>query len=152
MRDVAGDAGVDAALVSRYFGSKDDLFAAALDTCGDCGTVDGPREGFGERLAHDLVYGDVEEDDLTGLLIMLRSIGSVRAGQLVRDFVQTRFNGPLAEWIGGPDAPVRCALVSSLMLGVAVNRDLGGCAALTDAQKADLHRRLAAALHAFVED
>ena len=33
MRDIARDVGVDAALVSRYFGSKEDLFTAVLDSC-----------------------------------------------------------------------------------------------------------------------
>ena len=32
MRDIAREVGVDAALVSRYFGSKEDLFTAALDS------------------------------------------------------------------------------------------------------------------------
>lgn len=151
MRDVARDVGVDAALVSRYFGSKDELFVAALDSCGECPAAGGPRETFGDRLAQDLVYGE-EDEDLTWLLIMLRSVGSVRAGELVRDFVQHRFSGPLTAWIGGPDAAVRCALVSSMMLGVGVNRDLGGCVTLDDTQKAALHRRLSTALQAFIDD
>ena len=33
MRDVARDVGVDAALISRYFGSKEDLFVAVLESC-----------------------------------------------------------------------------------------------------------------------
>ena len=34
LRDIASAAGVDAALISRYFGSKDDLFAEVLGCTG----------------------------------------------------------------------------------------------------------------------
>jgi AcrR family transcriptional regulator len=33
MRDIARDVGVDPALISRYFGSKEELFRAVLDDC-----------------------------------------------------------------------------------------------------------------------
>ena len=50
MRDIARDVGVDAALISRYFGSKDDLFLAALDSCGDGSANDGsPSSGLPRR-------------------------------------------------------------------------------------------------------
>ena len=56
VRDVAGDAGVDASLISRYFGSKEDLFAAALDSCqAGADLFDGPRETFGRRMADQIV-------------------------------------------------------------------------------------------------
>ncbi len=151
-RDIARDAGVDAALVNRYFGGKDELFLEALDACGDCPAIDGPRATAGARMAHELVQGGRDHGGMMGLLIMLRSVGSARAGDLVRDFVRHRFSGPLTEWIGGPDAAVRCALVGSMMMGVAMNRDLGGCADMDDDVKAALEDRLARALQAFIDD
>ena len=55
MRDIARDVGVDAALISRYFGSKDDLFLAALDSCGDGSTLmSGEKSEFGARVANEL--------------------------------------------------------------------------------------------------
>src|SRR5689334_11743536 len=45
VRSVAADAGVDAALVHHYFGSKDDLFVAALELPVD------PRERLAEVVA-----------------------------------------------------------------------------------------------------
>lgn len=152
VRDIARDAGVDAALVSRYFGGKDELFLEALDACGDCPAVDGPRDTAGARMAHELVHGGADAGDMTGLQIMLRSVGSARASELIRDFVRHRFSGPLTTWIGGPDAAVRCALVGSMMMGVAMNRDLGGCADLSADCKAALEARLAKALQAFIDD
>ena len=52
---MAGDAGVDAALVHHYFGSKDDLFLAALELPVDprqilLPAVAGGLDGAGERI------------------------------------------------------------------------------------------------------
>ena len=57
MRDIAGDVGVDAALVSRYFGSKEDLFASVLDSCSNGNELmEGPRAEFGRRVAHEVIF------------------------------------------------------------------------------------------------
>ncbi len=48
MRDVARDVGVDAALVSRYFGGKEDLFIEVLDSCKNKrNLMDGDRSSCG---------------------------------------------------------------------------------------------------------
>ena len=49
VRDIAADAGVDAALVSRYFGGKEELFNEVL-SCSPSPEhlFEGGREGFGE--------------------------------------------------------------------------------------------------------
>src|SRR5512140_313481 len=65
IRGVAAEAGVDAALVHHYFGTKDDLFVAALELPVDPrqaiapALVDGP-DGAGERLLRVFlgVWGD----------------------------------------------------------------------------------------------
>ena len=60
MRAVAADAGVDAALVHHYFGTKDDLFVAALELPVDIRAkvapviAEGP-DGAGERLVRTLL-------------------------------------------------------------------------------------------------
>src|SRR6478736_4707021 len=55
IRSAATDAGVDAALVHHYFGTKDDLFVAAMELPIDprpviAGVVAGGPDGAGERL------------------------------------------------------------------------------------------------------
>ena len=55
VRAIAADAGVDPALVHHYFGTKDDLFVAALELPVDprvvlAPVVEGGVEGAGERL------------------------------------------------------------------------------------------------------
>ncbi|WP_292038036.1 TetR/AcrR family transcriptional regulator [Brevundimonas sp. UBA4553] len=160
MRDVARDVGVDAALISRYFGSKEDLFVAVLDSCKNGrDLMDGPREDFGERLSREIVYGEVMpcQDDgagakMRGLLILLRSVGSAKAMDVMQRTSNNRFFDPLAAWIGGPDAPVRARLAAGLIMGMAIGRELSdGYASLDETQKAELARRMAVALQSLID-
>ena len=62
IRAVASDAGVDPALVHHYFGTKDDLFVAALELPIDPRSVIGPAlsggiDGAAERFAHRVPRG-----------------------------------------------------------------------------------------------
>jgi len=161
MRDVARDVGVDAALISRYFGSKEDLFVAVLDSCKNGrDLMDGPREDFGDRLAREIVYGDLtpcEADGdgarMRGLLILLRSVGSAKAMDVMQRTSNNRFFDPLAAWIGGPDAPVRARLAAGLIMGMAIGRELSdGYASLDETQKAELARRMSAALQGLIDN
>ena len=108
MRDIAGDVGVDAALVSRYFGSKEDLFLKVLEHCGDApDLMDGDRATFGDRVAREAIFGSEHDGQLEHLLVLLRSIGSAKASELVRRTADESFFSPFQAWIGGHDAPVR---------------------------------------------
>ena len=127
MRDIARDVGVDAALISRYFGSKDELFLAALDSCGDGSQLmQGDKADFGRRVSHEIVYEPKKAEKLKAMSIMLRSIGSARAAEMVQNTCAARFFGPLEEWIGGKDAVVRARVLAGLLMGRSVSRELGG--------------------------
>ena len=127
MRDIAGDVGVDAALVSRYFGSKEDLFTAVLDSCENgAELMEGDRSTFGERIAHEAIYEAKSESKLKGLLVLLRSVGSTKAMELVQKTGNERFFNPFAEWVGGPDAAVRARLAAAFVMGMAVSREITG--------------------------
>lgn len=161
MRDVARDVGVDAALISRYFGSKEDLFVAVLDSCKNGrDLMDGPREDFGDRMAREIIYDEVMpcQDDgagakMRGLLILLRSVGSAKAMDVMQRTSNSRFFDPLAAWIGGPDAPVRARLAAGLIMGMAIGRELSdGYASLDETQKAEMARRLAVALQGLIDN
>ncbi len=126
MRDVAGDVGVDAALISRYFGSKEDLFLAVLDGCGkESDLMDGDRADFGRRMAHDLVYGKSSEGKMGWLLIMLRSASSPKAAAILKQS-SDNFHAPFTEWVGGENARVRVRLLTGVMMGLGVSRDITG--------------------------
>ena len=157
MRDVARDVGVDAALVSRYFGGKEDLFLEVLDSCKNKRSlIEGERSSFGERVAREIIAGPCEEDTdgngFSGLLILLRSIGWTKAMDVVQRTANNRFFDPLTQWIGGEDAAVRARLASGLIMGMAIGRELSdGFSALTDEQRDRLRDRMAKALQGLID-
>jgi AcrR family transcriptional regulator len=153
MRDVAGDAGCDPALVSRYFGSKEDLFRAVLTACGDGGAclMEVPREQFGAHYARQLVFDNCDCDDMEIVLIMLRASGSAKAAEMVRLATVEEFIMPFAQWLGGEEAQARAFLASSLVMGFALNRSLGGEGAIPESDRHALYQRLARLLQACVD-
>lgn len=153
MRDVARDAGCDPALVSRYFGSKEELFRQVLTTSGDGGSclMEVPREQFGAHYARQLVFDNCDCEDMEIVLIMLRASGSAKAAEMVRRATVDEFLKPFAAWLGGDLAEARAYLASSLVMGFALNRSLGGDGAIPEGDRQALYERLAAVLQACVD-
>lgn len=127
IRDVAGEVGVDPALISRYFGSKEELFRAVIDDCGS-GTeiTEGDRATFGARMAQEIVYGERKESKLAWLLLMLRSASSPKATEVIQRASNDCFFDPFVAWMGGEDAAIRVRIAAGLMMGLTVSRDLSG--------------------------
>lgn len=152
MRDIARDVGVDPALISRYFGSKEDLFIAVLEDCGNGSSItEGPRETFGERMAHDLIYGPKKEGKLEWLLILLRSIASPKAAEIVQKNSRDRFYQPFTDWVGGPDAEIRARLAGGMMMGLAISRDITGGFGMSSEQCEQMCKRLAGTLQDLID-
>lgn len=152
IRDVAGEVGVDPALISRYFGSKEELFRAVMDGCGGgADLTEGDRSTFGERMAHDIVYGERKEGKLAWLLLMLRSIASPKAAEVIQRASHESFYGPFIAWIGGEDAVVRARIAAGLLMGLAVSRDLTGGLNMTPEQCEQLKARVARILQDLVD-
>ena len=129
MRAVGAAAGVDAALVHHYFGSKDDLFLAALELRID------PREalapvavggvaGAGERLMRTFVQVWDDEAARLPLLALVRGMAEPSGQQLLRDGFQRMAMGPLGEALGLDQPERRMALVGSQLIGIIVLRYL----------------------------
>lgn len=127
IRAVAASAGVDPALVHHYFGSKDDLFVAALQIPVDPREVLAPvvaagPDGAGERLLRAFlgVWDDPEVQP--ALLALVRSVMTDDTGGLVREGVIPVVIGPLLASLV-PDRPdVRVPLVASQMTGLILTR------------------------------
>jgi AcrR family transcriptional regulator len=120
LRAVAADVGVDAALVIRYFGSKQDLFAAAADFA-----IDLP----------DL--SDVDPDDVAGILLprffavweederFLALLRAAMTSPLAADKLRRIFAEQVAPKLvtATPDHPVqRIALMGAFVIGLAITR------------------------------
>jgi len=153
MRDIAGDVGVDAALVSRYFGSKEELFEVVLNSCDNGGELmTGDRATFGQRVAHEVIFEPKSESKLKGLLILLRSISSTKAMEIVQRGANARFYGPFAEWVGGSDPAVSARLAAAFIMGMAVSREVTGGFGFSPEQCERMAERMGATLQAMIDD
>lgn len=123
VRDVAADAGVDAALIARYFGSKEDLFHEVVNDCPNVSEVwAGDRSQFGRRAAAEIAGKGQKEDGFEHIFVALRSTASPRAAQIARDAMRRHLLDPLAEWLGGDDAQARARLLLAYFMGGVVSR------------------------------
>ncbi|MCQ0024385.1 TetR family transcriptional regulator [Streptomyces somaliensis DSM 40738] len=128
VRGVAKAAGVDAALVHHYFGTKEEVFAAAVEVSFEPALVvpavigSGP-EGVGERLAR--YFLGVWEDPATRapLLAVIRSaLTHEAAAKVLRGYVLRRLLERVAEDLDVPDPRFRAELAASHMVGIAILR------------------------------
>jgi AcrR family transcriptional regulator len=152
VRDIAADAGVTAALVNRYFGSKEQLFRETLEDAFVIPSLlpDKPSQ-LGRALASYAAHPDARRKrDFDPLLLILRSVGSPTAGAIIREQLDRRSIEPLAAWLGGEDAELRAALVVSCMAGLSVLRKLVRSEVLASANEDRLEALLAPVLQACV--
>ncbi len=128
IRDVAARAGVDPALVHHYFGSKQQLFVAAMEFPWDLPVMvsrilEGPRDELGERLAR-LVLELWEAPAFRPLLLgVVRSATTdpLAAAMLRRLLAEGPFLA-LARATDQPDAVLRATLAGSQLIGLALAR------------------------------
>ncbi|HTU12943.1 MAG TPA: TetR family transcriptional regulator [Allosphingosinicella sp.] len=125
VRDIAARAGIDPAMVIRYFGGKDALFArvAALDLrLPDLGGAE--SDMIGETLVrHFLALWEGEAAGGGGMPVLLRSAASnEEAAARLRDIFREQVFPAIAR-AGPPEtAAQRAGLVASQLLGLALTR------------------------------
>lgn len=129
LRDVARDAGIDVALVSRYFGLKEELFRKVLLERNGEEWFGGRKDvaGVAEWLAKLAIgEGGDTQDDLERLSIILRSASSDAAATAVRASFTADVFEPLSNLLAGPEAEARASLALSLVIGATVLRGVVG--------------------------
>jgi AcrR family transcriptional regulator len=127
IRAVASAAGVDPALVHHYFGTKDDLFVAALQIPVDPREVLAPvvaagPDGAGERLLRTLLSVWDDPELQPGLVALARSLVSDDSASLVRDGFIPVVVGPVLASLVRDRPEVRIPLVASQIIGLIVTR------------------------------
>ncbi|WP_460062996.1 TetR/AcrR family transcriptional regulator [Streptomyces sp. YKOK-I1] len=146
LRDVAADAGVNLALIKRYFGSKEGLFKAALASTprflGGEGEHPRDRTALAEALSRQLAAGAWAEFGEHPVLMLLRDSGDEQVDDLRRHALED-FSRQVLEASGARSAPdddrlLRAELLVALGVGVAVLRSAVGLQPLGDATSDDL--------------
>ena len=150
VRDIAARAGVDPALVNRYFGSKEGLFSQAVASKFDLNhLLDGDRATLGERLAQYVLQKKSTGATYDPLVALLRSSSSDVCSGMLRNAILEGFVRPLAARLEGPDAMSRAELVGSTLLGLLVHRTVMGGAAASDNER--MLALVAPALQAYID-
>ncbi|MEJ2864143.1 TetR/AcrR family transcriptional regulator [Actinomycetospora flava] len=148
VRAIAGDAGVDPALVMHYFGTKQGLFVAAMEFPLDPAEVV-PRllapgiDGLGERLVGFLLQVVDELGEANPMLGLVRSaVSHPEAARMMREFLGEAILDRVAEAVGetvGADRPrLRADLCASQIVGIIMARQILELPELAAADRATL--------------
>lgn len=131
LRDIAGDAGVDVALVSRYFGNKESLFQEVMGIGDkdeflpdDIAITDIPA-----FFAKQFVQKDNVEDNekFERVVIMLRSSSSPVAARIIKEAMLELIK-PIAGKLGGETANRDASLAIAVWLGAEIMQTVMGVA------------------------
>ena len=149
VREVAAEAGVNATLIRRYFGSKEGLFRSAVEDFLQVEPfTDGPRAEFGERAVALLKYG---EEIPSALAMMMHATADPEARALCSALMHSHIDQPLADWLGGDNAVARATQINLLWIGYMAARQVLPLPALTGAVVDDTRRWLAVTIQALVD-
>ncbi|ACU74631.1 transcriptional regulator, TetR family [Catenulispora acidiphila DSM 44928] len=148
VRQIAERAGVTAMMINRYFGSKQGLFAEAVDrSFGPATVVGSERRGLMRDMARALAERTAPgAEGLDPFLLMLRCASDPEAVEIVRRGVEAHAGARLAGLIGGDEADVRAQLGLALVAGTWLMRVVVGTGALAAADDARLAELLGAML------
>lgn len=116
MRGIAADAGIDPALVVRYFGSKEKLFEEALAASLDVAPLTAvPRAEFGKAVvAYFLADGDGARNPLP---MMVLAAADPAARAVTVRLLASHVLAPIGAWIGTDDGAARAARILAICSG-----------------------------------
>ena len=124
LRDIAAEAGVDVALIKRYFGGKEGLFTEALKaSIGPGRWKEWDHATFPREIA-EMMAGDAlaDEERAHAFQFLLRAATSPTTAPLLSVAVQTRFLTPIREWLAGEDGEARARVLAAAFIGFLVER------------------------------
>lgn len=123
LRKIASQVGVDAAMIIRHFGSKENLFAEAMKRPDllDQRLLEIPRERFGEQIVRYLLKMDKTSREFHMLVALLRSASHKQAAEKLPGIANDAVS-LLAGWLGGNEAELRASLIHSQLIGLLVMR------------------------------
>jgi AcrR family transcriptional regulator len=128
VRAIAAEAGVDPALISYFFGSKQHLFGEALALRANpaeiiAGQIDGPVDELPRRLITVLLETWDDPENQPTLLVIAQTGAGPDGAVLTRGFVEEVLAGPITErlrqaGVSTEDARICSALLITQLVGV----------------------------------
>jgi AcrR family transcriptional regulator len=154
VRDIAADASIDAALINRYFGTKEDLFAEISQGVFNAEHfIEVAPDKLGEALARRLMYGaSKKKTGVNPFELLLRSAASPTASPIIANRLHKDFVLRLAALIGGKQASARAALIASYLIGFLTVRVALQSPAILPADADKVVALLGSALQAAIDD
>lgn len=156
IRAIAGDAGVDPALVHHFFGTKEQLFVASMRLPVEPATVL-PQllapglDGLGERLARFFVGLLRDLGSANPMLALIRSAAAhPDAAAMFREFYTRSVLERVAAELDIDRPRLRAALCASQVMGLAVAMGIVGLAPLVEADDDTLVAAYAPALQHYL--
>jgi AcrR family transcriptional regulator len=144
IRDVAKLAGVDPALVHHYFGTKQELFVAAVRLPVNpveqlAAVLAAEPDQVGPRLVETFLSIWDHAAGHSPMLALIRSaVADEQAAALLREFITEEVLGPIARRVGSPDAQLRATLAGSQLIGLAMARYIIRVEPLASASSAEV--------------
>lgn len=158
VRAIAARAGVDAALVHHYFGTKADLFAEITDfplrpDLEVPRILRGPRDQAGERIVRFVLEAfERPEVRKRGVIVLRTAISGKLTAPLVTGFLSRELLPRIAAELDAPDASLRASLVASQIAGMLITRYVVKLPAMTDATIDDLVTRIGPTIQRYLFD
>jgi AcrR family transcriptional regulator len=152
IREIGEQAGVDASLIARYFGSKADLYIAAV-IAQDTEGAPSEYEGL-EHMAGLMLTRADQRGPGPVLQAIARSDTSAEIREAALDHVARRLVGPLTATITaqGVDRPeLRVQIAVSALLGISLGRSLKWFDEMRSVPRAELVALVVDALDAIIE-
>ncbi|MFJ7180577.1 TetR family transcriptional regulator [Streptomyces massasporeus] len=159
VRGIAKSAGVDPALVHHYFGTKEQVFEAAITLSfgpalqAPKAVEEGPLDGVGERLAR--FFFGIWENPATRapLLAIVRSaLTNDTAAAVFRRIIATQVLRRIAVRLELPDAELRAELAAAQLVGTAILRYVLKIEPLASADPEQVIARLAPVVQGHLTD
>jgi AcrR family transcriptional regulator len=161
VRGVAARAGVDAALIFHYFGSKQQLLAEVTELPFDPAAalhrlLDGPRGTAGRRLTEWVMEVLEEPESRTRMTALIRAAAAEdAAAQQIRERITRQILTPLAAGLDAEEPELRATLIGAHLFGLVMARQIvelplpaiDGRATLVDAVSPVIQHYLTGDLH-----
>ena len=143
VRDITGAAGVDAALVSRYFGGKQGLFEATLAEIPPWEALGVDHDQILEKAVESFAHPyDPATDAVNPFTMLLTNVIDPVMGDKIRELVQAKLADPLADKLGGENSDEKAAMLLAVLFGAALMRKNFQLQALADTSPDALRAQL----------